>query len=168
MSAPPVPAPRRRENTPSSPGLNSSPAAGPPLPARPRPGNRVSRPPPSEPAPPTPTTPRSIAAAPGVFKLPSIASTAAPPAPTTEGFGTCLQDTSCYDVINKRHEDELLALESLRAHLFNRSRIDKEYAEKLANANLKSSRKVANINQSSAIVKVSLCNRSLFCFVFML
>ena len=57
-------------------------------------------------------------------------------------------------MINKRHDDELLALESLRAHLFNRARIDREYADKLANANLKSTRKVANINKSSAIVKV--------------
>lgn len=149
MSSPPVPLPRTR-NTPHSPGgMNSSRAAPPPLPNRPRPmgSSKVARPPPTEPAPPTPTTPAPASSVP-------TSSAPAPSAPTGEGFGTCLQDASCYDIINKRHDDELLALESLRAHLFNRSRIDKEYAEKLANANLKSSRKVNNIDKSSAIVKV--------------
>ena len=70
-----------------------------------------------------------------------------------ERFGNCLQN--CYDTITKRHEDELLVLESLRGHVFNRSRLDKEYAENLAKTNSKASRKMANVsNKSSAIVQV--------------
>jgi len=74
---------------------------------------------------------------------------------TSDGdrFGNCLQN--CYDTITKRHEDELLALESLRGHVFNRSRLDKDYAENLAKTNAKASRKMANVsNKSSAIVQV--------------
>lgn len=69
-----------------------------------------------------------------------------------EGFGVSLQ--SCYEAINKRHEDELKALESLRVHIFNRAKADKEYTETLAKINVRANRGVASINQSSAIVQV--------------
>ena len=69
-----------------------------------------------------------------------------------EGFGVCLQQ--CYEAITKKHEDELLALESLRGHIFNRARADKEYAESLNRMNQKANKKVQNINQSSAVVQV--------------
>ena len=71
-----------------------------------------------------------------------------------EGFGSCLQN--CYDTITKRHEDELLALESLRNHVFNRARLDKEYADNLAKTNAKAQRKMVNVgNKASAIVQVT-------------
>lgn len=71
----------------------------------------------------------------------------------TEGFGSCLQN--CYETITKRHEDELLVLESLRNHVFHRARLDKEYSENLAKVNTKANRKMGNIsNKSSAIVQV--------------
>ena len=69
-----------------------------------------------------------------------------------EGFGVCLQQ--CYEAITKKHEDELLALESLRGHIFNRAKADREYAENLNRMNQKASKKVHNINQSSAVVQV--------------
>lgn len=69
-----------------------------------------------------------------------------------EGFGHCLQQG--YEAITKKHEDELLALESLRGHIFHRARADKEYAENLAKMNQKASKKVSTIDQSSAVIKV--------------
>lgn len=75
-----------------------------------------------------------------------------------EGFGLCLQN--CYDTINKRHEDELLALESFRNHVFQRSRLDKEYSENMAKMNMKASRKMNSVgNKSSAIMQVFLILR---------
>lgn len=73
-----------------------------------------------------------------------------------EGFGHCLQQG--YEAINKRHDDELLALESLRGHIFHRARADKEYAESLMKMNQKASKKLTNINQSSAVVQVQTVN----------
>lgn len=62
-----------------------------------------------------------------------------------------------YEVISKRHEDELLALESFRNHVFARSRIDKEYSDNMAKMNVKASRKMGSVsNKSSAIMQVSL------------
>lgn len=82
-----------------------------------------------------------------------------PPVPAAHGgpvgqerFGSCLQ--TCYDAINKRHDEELRALESLRVHIFSRARADKEYAETLAKINQRANRGVANITQQSAIVQV--------------
>lgn len=70
------------------------------------------------------------------------------------GFGECLQN--CHDIIHKRHEDELLALESLRNHIFSRAKFDKEYAENLAKINMKASRKMGAVgDKSSAIVQVT-------------
>lgn len=71
-----------------------------------------------------------------------------------ERFGSCLQ--TCYEAINKRHEEELRALESLRVHISNRARADKEYAESLARINQRANRGVASITQQSAIVQVSV------------
>ena len=69
-----------------------------------------------------------------------------------QGFGSCLQNS--IEMITKKHEDELLVLESLRSHVFHRSRMDKEYSENLAKANLKAKRKMGNANNKSAIVQV--------------
>lgn len=72
---------------------------------------------------------------------------------STEGFGACLQN--CYETIGKRHEDELVALETLRGHVFSRARLDKEYSEGLAKMNMKASRKMNTLgNKSSAILQV--------------
>ncbi len=71
---------------------------------------------------------------------------------TPEGFGACLQNS--YDTITKRHEDELLALESLRNHVFARSRLDKEYAESLTKMNTKASRKMNSVGTKSSILQV--------------
>ena len=79
---------------------------------------------------------------------------AADPEETVEGFGSCLQ--ACYDAINKRHDDELRALESLRLHIFNRAKADREYAETMSKINYRANRGLTNVNQSSAIVQVSL------------
>ena len=76
----------------------------------------------------------------------------------SKGFGLCLQN--CYDAIHKRHEEELKALESLRVHVFNRAKADKEYAETLAKANARASRGIANLTQTSAIVEVSSASSS--------
>lgn len=73
-----------------------------------------------------------------------------------EGFGVCLQQS--YEAINKRHEDELLALESLRGHIFHRARADKEYSENLLKMNQKANKKLTNINRSSAVVQVQIIN----------
>jgi hypothetical protein len=71
-----------------------------------------------------------------------------------EGFGLCLQN--CYDSINKRHEDELLALESFRNHVFARSRLDKDYSDSMAKMNMKASRKMNAVgDKTSAIMQVS-------------
>lgn len=79
---------------------------------------------------------------------------------STEGFGICLQN--CYDTINKRHEDELLALESLRNHLFARSRLDKDYSDNMAKMNTKANRKMGSVsNKSSAIMQVCLVAETL-------
>lgn len=88
----------------------------------------------------------------------SSASDPAPEPPKTtadseEKFGSCLQ--TCYDAINKRHDDELRALESLRVHVFNRAKADRDYAESLAKINQRASRGLSNVNQSSAVVQVS-------------
>lgn len=70
-----------------------------------------------------------------------------------EGFGSCLQN--CYETITKRHDDELLVLESIRSHVFCRARLDKEYSENLLKVNGKVNRKMGNLsNKSSAIIQV--------------
>ena len=84
------------------------------------------------------------------------------PAPPTPGanansfaFGTCLQES--HEAINKRHEEELHALESFRAHVFFRAKADREYAQELAKINSRANKTLATISQSSAIVQVHLC-----------
>ena len=86
------------------------------------------------------------------FSSSSPSPAAAPLGLDHDRFGSCLQ--TCYDAINKRHEEELRALESLRVHIFNRAKADREYAESLARINQRATRGVANITQQSAIVQV--------------
>ena len=85
-----------------------------------------------------------------------------------EGFGRCLQQS--HEAITKRHEDELLALESLRGHIFHRARADKDYSDSLLKMNQKASKKLANIDQSSAIVQVCKLryDPSIICIKFLL
>ena len=68
-------------------------------------------------------------------------------------FGKCLQGAT--EAIGKRHDDELIALESLRFHVFNRAKQDKAYAEELLKTNMRASKKAAMVsNPSSPIFKV--------------
>ena len=122
-----------------------------------------SRRPPVAPRKPQPPAPRQHSTAPAPDVNGSTATGPPPPivirgAPPViandggEGFGHCLQQG--YEAITKKHEDELLALESLRGHIFHRARADKEYSESLIKMNQKATKKIANIDQSSAVVKV--------------
>lgn len=72
-------------------------------------------------------------------------------------FGTCLQEA--HDAINKRHEEELHALESFRAHVFFRAKADREYAQELAKINSRANKTLSTVSQSSAIVQVSFKHR---------
>lgn len=167
INGPPVPAARTSVSAapPVSPVSNDPPPTPPPsLPSRrlisenskPPTVDAVTTPPPgvptstSRPSVPTTTKRPSKPVVESVVRHDSTAM-----ATNTEGFGICLQN--CYDTINKRHEDELLALESLRNHLFARSRLDREYAENMAKMNTKASRKMGSVsNKSSAIMQVCL------------
>ncbi len=81
---------------------------------------------------------------------------------TSESFGQCLP--SATDAIGKRHEDELIALESLRFHIFNRARQDKAYAEELLKTNTRASKKAASVsNPSSPIFQVCVCVNNCEC-----
>ena len=128
-------------------------------PTRPRPplpdpvgGRAPAKDPSSPPLPaPRPRTPKE--------QHPSVASSkehAPPPLqvspPDFPAFGTCLQ--SAHEAINKRHEDELRALESFRMHVFNRARADREYAEQLVKINMRANRAISSISQASPIVQV--------------
>ncbi len=130
-----------------TPRTASIPSVPPERPSLPR-GGSGGAPPALPPERPQPHVPASVAAAAPERPQPRASTS------DGEGFGSCLQN--CYETITKRHEDELLALESLRGHVFNRARLDKEYAENLAKTNAKASRKMSNVsNKSSAIVQVS-------------
>ena len=98
------------------------------------------------------TTSSSSSPPPAVFRGTSVSTD---DGSSQEGFGRCLQQG--YEAITKKHEDELLALESLRGHIFHRARADKEYAESLLKMNQKANKKLANIDQSSAAVQVYDC-----------
>ena len=135
MSAPRLP--DRTPRVPRSPPVKAASQESPYLPPRPNPPATVA-----------------VGSLPRLSTLPSTSSSSADYS-TVDGFGSCLQ--TGFDAIHKRHEDELLALESLRAHIFNRAKDDKEYADKLSKTNVRASRKVANINKTSAIVQVSCC-----------
>ena len=69
-------------------------------------------------------------------------------------FGSCLQ--SARDCINKRHEEELKALESFRMYVHKRARADAEYAATLGKINSLTAREMAGIGPTSVIVQVSL------------
>lgn len=93
---------------------------------------------------------------------PSLASPPPPASPSSPrpnknhvAFGTCLQEA--HDAINKRHEDELHALESFRAHVFFRAKADREYAQELGKINARATKTLASVSQPSAIVQVQLC-----------
>ena len=167
---PPVPAPRGSKVSalaesflssshpppPSPSPRNATAATPPPVPtsARPAPLNHIANEPPPTPPPSLPS--RRVISESGKQSPKGVVS----PSPSDvvsgsspEGFGLCLQN--CYDIINKRHEDELLALESFRNHIFARSRLDKEYSENMAKMNMKASRKMTSVgNKSSTIFEV--------------
>ena len=69
-----------------------------------------------------------------------------------DDFGTCLQ--SARDCINKRHEDELKALEGFRAYIHRRAKADAEYAATLGKIGSQASRETASLSASSNIVQV--------------
>ena len=71
-----------------------------------------------------------------------------------DSFGKCLQ--GAVEAIGKRHDDELIALESLRFHIFNRAKQDKAYADELLKTNTRASKKAGMVsNPSSPIFQVS-------------
>ena len=140
---------------------NVAPTPAPRLPPRSSKAHPTS-PPATKPASPparsrSPALPSPLLHSPPVNSFSSASAPAPVPPRTTadseEKFGSCLQ--TCYDAINKRHDDELRALESLRVHVFNRSKADRDYAESLAKINQRASRGLSNVNQSSAVVQVS-------------
>ena len=65
--------------------------------------------------------------------LPSPLQSVAPRLEESNAFGYSLQ--SSYEAINKRHEEELHALESMRMHIFKRMKCDKDYADQLFRTN---------------------------------
>ena len=74
--------------------------------------------------------------------------------PNGADFGSCLQ--SARDCINKRHDDELKALESFRVYMHKRAKADAEYAATLGKINSQTAREMAGVGANSFIVKVSL------------
>lgn len=134
----PPPLPGRHPNAFRPPPPTSAPLPDPPLPERPRPVDIHRSPHPVVTSP----TPSSS------FQPPS-----APAVSQGDRFGARLQ--SSYEAISKRHEQELKALESLRNHIYKRSRADKDYAETLLKIN-QTSRKAADLaNNPSRIVQVN-------------
>lgn len=76
-----------------------------------------------------------------------------------DSFGASLHNS--HEALAKKHEDELIALESLRFHIFNRAKQDKSYAEELFRTNQRASKKAGNVsNPTSPIFQVRLE----FCF----
>lgn len=69
-------------------------------------------------------------------------------------FGSCLQEA--HEAINKRHEEELHALESFRAHVFFRAKADREYAQELAKINSRANKSLTTISQTSPIIQVRI------------
>ncbi len=150
----PVPVPRSHHRTSLTPPTPTTPRSSHRPPA-PLPDDEQPPLPPRDIPPPRPTTPVTPRRDREFFR--SGSSPLPPPVPAapgtgTENFGSCLQ--TCFEAINKRHDDELRALESLRVHIFNRAKADKEYAETLAKANGRAARGIANLNQASSIVQV--------------
>lgn len=158
-ASPPVPAPRRgarQSNLPSWPPVAN--AASPPSPA---PSKIDQRPPAPLPPSPVPSLPSRDN---GTFSrppdIPPVSMSPSPPVPTPTpslsksqaAFGTCLQQA--HDAINKRHDDELHALESFRAHVFFRAKADREYAQELSKINTRANRTLAAVSHSSPIIQV--------------
>lgn len=130
MAAPPPPLPRR--DRPPIPSPADSRAFSPPQQQLPYPNDTFS--------PPPPASPTNSLAAPDLCQGGS-------------DFGSCLQLN--YDAISKRHEEELHSLESLRMHLFKRSRADKEYADALQKINQSSERSAQfPVSTTSPVVQV--------------
>ena len=85
-------------------------------------------------------------------------------APNAADFGSCLQ--SARDCINKRHDDELKALECFRVFMHKRAKADAEYAATLGKINSQTAREMAGVGANSIIVQVrlkghTLCERAL-------
>ncbi len=93
--------------------------------------------------------------------LPSLVNSTTIPVPAANGdlgaetFGQCLQ--SATDAIGKRHDDELIALESLRFHIFNRAKQDKTYAEELLKTNMRASKKALSVSDPSSPIFQVCC-----------
>eukprot|EP00731_Ephydatia_muelleri_P017671 Em0010g769a len=72
-------------------------------------------------------------------------------APNAADFGSCLQ--SARDCINKRHDDELKALECFRVFMHKRAKADAEYAATLGKINSQTAREMAGVGANSIIVQ---------------
>ena len=79
-------------------------------------------------------------------------SQAQPAAAPEDNFGSCLQ--SARDCINKRHDDELKALESFRVYMHKRAKADAEYAATLGKIGSQASRETGSLATGSNIVQV--------------
>lgn len=166
-SSPPVPAPRRSGGGRPGSSLPTWPppakTASPPSPIPSKIDQRPPAPLPPPPSSPVPSLPSRDFGTP--YRQPDIPPPiAAPPTPPVHSpspalpnknqvaFGSCLQQA--HDAINKRHEDELHALESFRAHVFFRAKADREYAQELSKINARASKTLAAVSHSSPIIQV--------------
>eukprot|EP00731_Ephydatia_muelleri_P017675 Em0010g773a len=74
-----------------------------------------------------------------------------PAAVSEDNFGSCLQ--SARDCINRRHDDELKALECFRVFMHKRAKADAEYAVILGRINSQTARDAGSIATGSKIVQ---------------
>ena len=142
-----VAAEQQRAPAPLPPAASSSPAPSPVPPVGHSRSVQPQIPPPDLPPPRASLSPPAVVSPPPAQPLPSLAANN-----NGYAFGTCLQEG--HDAINKRHEDELHALESFRAHVFFRAKADREYAQELAKINSRANKTLSSVSQSSAIVQV--------------
>lgn len=164
-ASPPVPAPRRggvrqSSNLPNWPPVAN--AASPPSPVPSKIDQRPPAPLPPAPSSPVPSLPSRDT---GSFSrppdIPPATMSPSPPVATHTpaltksqvAFGSCLQQA--HDAINKRHDDELHALESFRAHVFFRAKADREYAQELAKINTRANKTLSAVSHSSPIIQVT-------------
>lgn len=96
--------------------------------------------------------------------LPSPHGSTAPSLEDSNAFGYSLQ--SSYEAISKRHDEELHALESMRMHIFKRTKSDKDYAEQLSRINQSCERLGQFSATTSAAVQV--CHFALSGLVFLI
>ena len=82
----------------------------------------------------------------------ALESQAQPAVVSEDNFGSCLQSAS--DCINKRHDDELKALESFRVFMHKRAKADAEYAATLGKIGSQAARDAGSIATGSKIVQV--------------